>query len=73
MLRVIYIVSYAGVKEAMPAYLDPTLSMEELLTGVSFASAGTGYDPLTVELSVCIYFHGIFYLLCNLEVINVSI
>jgi hypothetical protein len=36
----------------MPAYLDPNLSTEELLTGVCFASAGSGYDPLTIGLAV---------------------
>ncbi|RHN41945.1 putative triacylglycerol lipase [Medicago truncatula] len=41
---------YLGIKEAMPPYLDPNLSTEDLLTGVCFASAGSGYDPLTIEL-----------------------
>ncbi|XP_019420772.1 PREDICTED: uncharacterized protein LOC109330963 [Lupinus angustifolius] len=39
-----------GVKEILPAYLDPDLQIQELLTGVSFASGGAGYDPLTSEL-----------------------
>ncbi|KAL1834132.1 hypothetical protein DCAR_0104299 [Daucus carota subsp. sativus] len=43
--------SYAGVKENVPPYLDPGLSTDELLTGVSFASAGSGLDPLTAKLS----------------------
>ncbi|KAK9706751.1 hypothetical protein RND81_07G149600 [Saponaria officinalis] len=48
-----FIASYMGIKEAIPAYLDPNLSLEDLITGVSFASAGTGYDPLTaVKTSV---------------------
>ncbi|KAF9672414.1 hypothetical protein SADUNF_Sadunf11G0039200 [Salix dunnii] len=42
-----FIASYIGIKESVPPYLDPTLSIEELLTGVSFASAGSGFDPLT--------------------------
>ncbi|KAK1368749.1 putative SGNH hydrolase-type esterase superfamily protein [Heracleum sosnowskyi] len=42
--------SYAGVKENLPPYLDPSLSMDELMTGVSFASAGSGFDPLTARL-----------------------
>lgn len=47
--------SYVGVKENVPPFLDPTLSMNELITGVSFASAGTGYDPLTPTISVRTY------------------
>lgn len=39
--------SYVGVKEFVPPYLDPSLSIKEMMTGVSFASAGTGFDPLT--------------------------
>ncbi|KAK6932636.1 GDSL lipase/esterase [Dillenia turbinata] len=46
-----FVASYAGIKDYVPAYLDPTLSTEELKTGVSFASANSGYDPLTPRLS----------------------
>ncbi|XP_010111929.2 GDSL esterase/lipase At5g45960, partial [Morus notabilis] len=46
-----FIASYLGLKEYVPPYLDPTLTTKELMTGVSFASAGTGYDPLTSQLS----------------------
>ncbi|KAK1375395.1 GDSL esterase/lipase [Heracleum sosnowskyi] len=46
-----YAASYAGIKDFVAPYLDPTLRMEELLTGVSFASAGSGFDPLTPTLS----------------------
>ncbi|KAI4296849.1 hypothetical protein L6164_036769 [Bauhinia variegata] len=46
-----FIASYIGVKELVPPYLDPKLSNEELLTGVSFASAGSGFDPLTPSLT----------------------
>jgi len=35
-----------GVKKILPAYLDPNLKLPDLLTGVSFASGGAGYDPL---------------------------
>lgn len=41
-----------GVKEAMPAYLDPNLTIEDFKTGVSFASGGCGFDPLTSTLAV---------------------
>ncbi|KAI3745800.1 hypothetical protein L6452_08209 [Arctium lappa] len=40
-----------GVKEYLPAYLDPSLRAKDLLSGVSFASGGTGYDPLTPKIS----------------------
>ncbi|KAE8732715.1 GDSL esterase/lipase [Hibiscus syriacus] len=43
--------SYIGIKEYLPPYLDPNLSIEDLMTGVSFASAGTGLDPLTAQIS----------------------
>ncbi|XP_030445088.1 GDSL esterase/lipase At5g45960-like [Syzygium oleosum] len=44
------IASYFGVKELVPPYLDPSLSTEDLMTGVCFASAGSGYDPFTAEI-----------------------
>lgn len=43
-----------GVKDLLPAYLDPNLKTEDLLTGVSFASGGSGYDPLTPKIVVII-------------------
>jgi hypothetical protein len=55
--------SYVGVKkELLPAYLDPNVitNVEELMSGVSFASAGSGYDPLTPTISVCIYQNSFF-------------
>ncbi|GLT74129.1 hypothetical protein SLA2020_459460 [Shorea laevis] len=39
-----------GIKELLPPYLDPHLQLEDLLTGVSFASGGAGYDPLTAKV-----------------------
>ncbi|KAL0827176.1 hypothetical protein Bca101_050853 [Brassica carinata] len=42
-----FIGSYIGVKEFVPAYLDPNLGINDLMSGVSFASAGSGFDPLT--------------------------
>uniref|UniRef100_A0A2N9J3F8 SGNH hydrolase-type esterase domain-containing protein n=1 Tax=Fagus sylvatica TaxID=28930 RepID=A0A2N9J3F8_FAGSY len=39
-----------GVKKILPAYLDPNLQLQDLLTGVSFASGGAGYDPLTAKI-----------------------
>ncbi|KAK1261581.1 GDSL esterase/lipase EXL3 [Acorus gramineus] len=39
-----------GITEYLPAYLDPELSPEDLLTGATFASGGSGYDPLTAKI-----------------------
>nr|ABO21003.1 anther-specific proline rich protein [Brassica rapa subsp. pekinensis] len=49
-----YISTYLGVKEIVPAYLDQKLQQNQLqrsdlLTGVSFASGGAGFDPETSE------------------------
>lgn len=44
-----FIVAGLGIKETLPPYLDPDLNTQDLITGVSFASAGTGYDNLTAE------------------------
>ncbi|CAN6698820.1 unnamed protein product [Malus baccata var. baccata] len=41
-----------GVKKILPAYLDSNLKIQDLLTGVSFASGGSGYDPLIPKISV---------------------
>nr|CAD1818945.1 unnamed protein product [Ananas comosus var. bracteatus] len=40
-----FLVSGLGIKELLPPYLRVHLSLEDLLTGVSFASGGCGYDP----------------------------
>ncbi|KAL7142630.1 hypothetical protein ABFS83_08G136800 [Erythranthe nasuta] len=42
--------SYVGIKEYVPPYLDPKLRVDELMTGVCFASGGSGFDPLTSQL-----------------------
>lgn len=44
-----------GLKETVPSYLDPNIQNKDLITGVSFASGGTGYDPQTSELVVQTY------------------
>ncbi|XP_020106677.1 GDSL esterase/lipase At1g58480-like [Ananas comosus] len=46
-----FLASELGVKETLPAYLGTKLSAQDLLTGVSFASAGTGFDPATATLA----------------------
>ncbi|XP_019433880.1 PREDICTED: GDSL esterase/lipase EXL1-like [Lupinus angustifolius] len=42
-----FIVEELGIKELLPAYLDPNLQPSELATGVCFAAGGAGYDPWT--------------------------
>ncbi|KAI4316967.1 hypothetical protein L6164_024887 [Bauhinia variegata] len=44
------IVKELGIKDLVPSYKDPNLKPNDLLTGVSFASGGSGYDPLTPKL-----------------------
>ncbi|XP_008807139.2 GDSL esterase/lipase EXL3-like [Phoenix dactylifera] len=44
------IASKLGVKELVPPYFGYDLKPEDILTGVSFASGATGYDPLTPTL-----------------------
>nr|XP_043635196.1 GDSL esterase/lipase At5g42170-like [Erigeron canadensis] len=46
-----FIAKALGVKEYLPAYLDSYIQDKDFITGVSFASAGTGYDPLTASLA----------------------
>ncbi|GAB2212923.1 hypothetical protein Drorol1_Dr00020928 [Drosera rotundifolia] len=46
-----FIASYLGIKEFVPPYLDPSLSLDDLVTGVSFASAGSGYDRRTSSIT----------------------
>ncbi|XVF11627.1 hypothetical protein REPUB_Repub08aG0043500 [Reevesia pubescens] len=46
-----FVASYLRIKETVPPFLKPNLSQDELRTGVSFASAGSGYDDLTTKLS----------------------
>ncbi|KAL2333826.1 hypothetical protein Fmac_015039 [Flemingia macrophylla] len=45
------LVEILGIKKALPPYLDPNLEIEDLLTGVCFASAGSGYDPISVKIA----------------------
>ncbi|XP_076946609.1 GDSL esterase/lipase At5g42170-like [Bidens hawaiensis] len=43
-----------GVKDYLPASLDPFLQDKDFQTGVSFASGGSGFDPLTTTISAAI-------------------
>lgn len=40
-----------GIKELVPPYLDPSLQISDLLTGVTFASGACGFDPLSAKLA----------------------
>ncbi|KAL3522400.1 hypothetical protein ACH5RR_015234 [Cinchona calisaya] len=57
-----FIAEYLGIKGTIPPYLDPSLSIEELTTGVSFASGGSGFDPLTAKISSVISIQEQLYL-----------
>ncbi|XP_020592830.1 GDSL esterase/lipase EXL3-like [Phalaenopsis equestris] len=52
------IASQLGIKEYVPAYLGSELSAYDLITGVSFASGGCGFDPLTSQLVSAISMDG---------------
>ncbi|KAG6783662.1 hypothetical protein POTOM_009325 [Populus tomentosa] len=39
-----------GIKDTLPAYLDPIILPQDLVSGVMFASGGSGFDPLTPKL-----------------------
>lgn len=41
-----------GISNNIPAFLDPSLTPEQLRHGVSFASASSGYDEMTASFSV---------------------
>nr|XP_043634871.1 GDSL esterase/lipase EXL3-like [Erigeron canadensis] len=42
------------VKEYVPPYLDPFIEDQDMITGVSFASGATGYDPLTSTINMAV-------------------
>uniref|UniRef100_A0A7N2KNR4 GDSL esterase/lipase n=1 Tax=Quercus lobata TaxID=97700 RepID=A0A7N2KNR4_QUELO len=45
------VASLLGIKDNVPPFLDPNITNDELRTGVCFASAGSGYDNWTVDIS----------------------
>ncbi|XP_043699961.1 GDSL esterase/lipase At5g45960-like [Telopea speciosissima] len=49
------IVSSLGIKDSVPAYLDPNITNHDLLTDVNFSSAGTGLDNMTANLGNVIH------------------
>ncbi|KAK9267168.1 hypothetical protein L1049_009588 [Liquidambar formosana] len=46
-----FIAESIGYTSSIPGFLDPNVKKADLLYGVSFASAGSGYDDLTANLS----------------------
>ncbi|XP_042509636.1 GDSL esterase/lipase EXL3-like [Macadamia integrifolia] len=46
-----FYVEALGIKEFLPAFLDPALGPQDLLTGVSFASSSAGFDPITNNIT----------------------
>ncbi|KAF7831651.1 GDSL esterase/lipase [Senna tora] len=44
-----FICEAMGIKEYVPAYLDPKYNISDFATGVTFASAATGYDNATSD------------------------
>nr|KYP46314.1 GDSL esterase/lipase EXL3 [Cajanus cajan] len=53
-----FVAEELGIKELLPAFLDPNLKPSDLVTGVCFASGGSGYDPLTSKLAAAISLSG---------------
>lgn len=49
--------------------MDPTLQAEDLATGVSFASGGTGFDPLTSKAVVYLY-NAVIYIYSFVSFVN---
>nr|QBG82559.1 GDSL esterase/lipase At2g04570-like [Papaver somniferum] len=45
-----FLAEMLGIKDSIPAYLDPAFGIEDFATGVTFASAATGYDVATSNL-----------------------
>ncbi|KAK7302882.1 hypothetical protein RJT34_13779 [Clitoria ternatea] len=46
-----FVAEAVGYRKVIPPFLDPNLKLEDLPYGVSFASAATGYDDYTAEVS----------------------
>jgi hypothetical protein len=51
---IICVASALSVKATLPAALNPSLTPQDLVTGVCFASGGSGFDDLTANLQVLI-------------------
>ncbi|KNA10649.1 hypothetical protein SOVF_142320 isoform B, partial [Spinacia oleracea] len=46
-----FVADAIGYASTIPGFLDPNITKEDLLHAVSFASAGSGYDDLTSNLT----------------------
>jgi len=46
------VASALGVKDTLPAFLNPSLTSQDLVTGVCFASGGSGFDDMTANVQV---------------------
>jgi hypothetical protein len=57
LFRVLFSAKELGIKDTLPAYLDPAVLPQDLITGVTFASSGSGFDPLTPKLVVHTFSH----------------
>ena len=49
-----FIAEAFGIKDVIPAYFDPKYNVSDFVTGVCFASAGTGFDNATSDVLVSI-------------------
>jgi phospholipase/lecithinase/hemolysin len=47
-----YLSEYLGLRNIVPAYLDPGYTIKDFAIGVNFASAGTGLDDATAAVFV---------------------
>ncbi|GLJ37436.1 hypothetical protein SUGI_0760610 [Cryptomeria japonica] len=45
-----FLAASLGIKQTLLPYLDPNLTIHDLLSGLSFGSAGSGYGNLTTEI-----------------------
>lgn len=58
-----------GLKPIVPAYLDPDYTINDFAIGVSFASAGTGFDNATSDVLVCARADPIIYIYIYIELV----
>ncbi|RID44935.1 hypothetical protein BRARA_I01698 [Brassica rapa] len=52
-----------GIAKSLPAFMNPNLKPQDLLKGVTFASGGTGYDPLTAKIMIS--WTIVFFVVCS--------